>query len=437
MSPLLTSFAGISIYPLGFTRGALRANCFMIKAVSSATQTQGWTISGTSDGSIFIGGSDIYYSPYRTYVAKINKDYSTAWIYGDSNSTGSENVYNLKTNASGGYLFTDWAKNQSSWPAVFVGNADGTQVWTRQLQNSGAGFGFANYGASNEIYFSTTDNGNNNNSSLKRTVVAKYNSSGTIQWQRYIDGGQTYQASIGADASTSTGNIVKAYAPSSSTGGSGWPSITKLNSSGTLQWTSAWPVGYIAYQRGDNLKMDASENVYWLGGDLSANLYIYKLNSSGVEQWKRNYNLTGVNPGAITVDGSGNVYVLGYTSSALYVIKYNSSGTIQWQRSMSISGQSLTTRDASIHAIGGTISFAGYTTRAYYFRMPDDGTLTGAYNFNGETITWAAVSGTDITATTQSFASATHTVAASSATEAANSGSLTSGSLTITNRTIP
>ncbi|MEO0083819.1 MAG: SBBP repeat-containing protein, partial [candidate division WOR-3 bacterium] len=87
---------------------------------------------------------------------------------------------------------------------------------------------------------------------------------------------------------------------------------------------------------------DGSGNVYvtgysW-GSGTSYDYATIKYNSQGVEQWVARYN----GPGniwdwayAIAVDGSGNVYVTGYSyGSGTYgdyaTIKYNSSGQVEW-----------------------------------------------------------------------------------------------------------
>lgn len=409
----------------------------MAKVVSSATQTIAYSIATNNDGTVLLGGSDIYYSPYRTFVTKLNKDLTSAWVMGDSNSTGAERVDSLRYADAGNFIYSDYPKNTSSFGSIISATSTGSITWTRTLSGTGASTGQVALGAATDVYFTTCDAGNNNNATVKRSVIAKYNSSGTIQWQRYIDGGFTYQGSWGADANRSTGNVYKAYSPTATAGSAGWPSIAKFNSSGTLQWSRGWAVGNTAYQPTESLKLDASENVYWTGHDGGGNVYLYKLDASGTELWKRKFTLSGLTPRGLSVDGAGNAYIHGSTSSTVNVIKYNASGAIQWQRSMAITGQSLTqSYDATSQAANGTVAFVGHTTRAYYFRMPDDGSLTGAYAFNGETITWATTAGTDATAT-QTFATNTDTAGTSSATDAANSASNTTGTQTLTTRTIP
>jgi len=74
------------------------------------------------------------------------------------------------------------------------------------------------------------------------------------------------------------------------------------------------------------------------GSGTSEDYCTIKYNSSGVHQWVARYNGPGNNydyANSIAVDGSGNVYVTGYsfgsgTSDDYCTIKYNSSGVQQW-----------------------------------------------------------------------------------------------------------
>jgi hypothetical protein len=93
-----------------------------------------------------------------------------------------------------------------------------------------------------------------------------------------------------------------------------------------------------------SLILDGSGNVYVTGystGSTSGEDYTtIKYNSSGVQQWLQTYNGTGNthdNAYSIAVDTSGNVYVTGFsggsgTGNDYSTIKYNSSGAQQWEQ---------------------------------------------------------------------------------------------------------
>ena len=92
------------------------------------------------------------------------------------------------------------------------------------------------------------------------------------------------------------------------------------------------------------IAVDENGNVYVTGRSYNSGTgYDYatiKYNSSGDTMWVRRYNGPGNSDDeatAIAVDGSGNVYVTGYsddsgTSYNYATIKYNSSGDTMWIR---------------------------------------------------------------------------------------------------------
>ena len=122
--------------------------------------------------------------------------------------------------------------------------------------------------------------------------------------------------------------------------------LTKTNSQGTLLWTKQDDGSAHYHDMATDVVIDASGNVYITGTVCNDVVHHYsdcitiKYNSSGTQQWLSTYNGTGstYDAGAKVIeDGSGNVYVCGGTVNAslnrdFLVLKYNSSGTQQWVR---------------------------------------------------------------------------------------------------------
>jgi hypothetical protein len=114
----------------------------------------------------------------------------------------------------------------------------------------------------------------------------------------------------------------------------------KYNPSGVEQWVgrySDW------YDYATAIAVDASANVYVTGYSYNLGTYYdyatVKYNTSGVQQWVSRYNGPGTSddyPNAITIDGSGNIYVTGEaffspgSGSDYATIKYSPSGVQQW-----------------------------------------------------------------------------------------------------------
>lgn len=184
------------------------------------------------------------------------------------------------------------------------------------------------------------------------------NSSGTIVWTAYVSD-VTYLSDAEFDSS---GNL---YVVGRVNAGGGV--IIKYNSSGTLQWqrkfevtgiTADLPTAFTA------VTVDSSGDIYAVGNfahnttNQKTHGYIVKYDSSGNITWQRKIapnagwdtsTNSGVFPQGVLTDSSGNVYVSGYSKTqpqtnqnymASFLIKYNSSGTMQFDRSVSIDASS-------------------------------------------------------------------------------------------------
>jgi acyl-CoA thioesterase FadM len=205
--------------------------------------------------------------------------------------------------------------------------------WTRQLGTSGwdMGYGIAVDGSGNVYVTGETEGGLDGNPSAggNDIFVVKYDSAGVKQWVRQLGtGGWDVGYGIAVDGS---GNV---YVTGETEGGlDGNPSaggndifVVKYDSAGVKQWvrqlgTGGWDVGY-------GIAVDGSGNVYvtgWTEGGLDGNpsagltdIFVVKYDSAGVKQWVRQLGTSGWDVGyGIAVDGSGNVYVTGETAGGL------------------------------------------------------------------------------------------------------------------------
>src|SRR6266498_2547064 len=172
-------------------------------------------------------------------------------------------------------------------------------------------------------------------------ATIKYNSSGIQQWVARYNGSGNSGDEATAIAVDGSGNV---YVTGYSTGpASGYDYATiKYNSSGIQQWVARYDGPGNGTDLAFSIAVDGSGNVYVTGFSTGpASGYDYatiKYNSSGIQQWVARYDGPGIfgDVGrAIAVDASGNVYVTGESmgSGSGYdyaTIKYNSSGTQQW-----------------------------------------------------------------------------------------------------------
>jgi hypothetical protein len=185
------------------------------------------------------------------------------------------------------------------------------------------------------------------------TILAKYDSSGVLQWQKYLRSGgagfaNDYSGGVAVDSS---GNVYTSA--EILIGSTAAFSATKFDSSGTLVWSRA--LNSTGNNEGaTSIALDSSANVY-VGGysNVSTDTYLQlaKYSSAGTFSWQRRLGTTSALSGSygVAVDSSGNVYAAGYTtvsgSQRLLVTKYNTSGTFQWVRSL---GNSFTSTAFSI-----------------------------------------------------------------------------------------
>jgi len=206
--------------------------------------------------------------------------------------------------------------------------------------------------------------------------LVKFNSSGVRQWGTYYGGRNNDEGnSVAVDGSgnvylggsTGSTNAIATTGSHQSSYGDGERDafLVKFNSSGVRQWGTYY--GGRNNDEGNSVAVDGSGNVYlggstgstnaiattgshqssFGGGDLDA--FLVKFNSSGVRQWGTYYGGSDDDVGnSVAVDGSGNVYLGGFTYSTnaiattgshqssfggerdAFLVKFNSSGVRQW-----------------------------------------------------------------------------------------------------------
>ena len=252
--------------------------------------------------------------------------------------------------------------------------------------------------------------------------LSKFNSAGTLSWATYYGGGAENGLAVATDAS---GNVYIMGVTSSATGiatpgayqttlaGMNDAFLAKFSSSGSLLWATYFggPGNEDYYSSGKHVCVDASGNVYITGNTRSAsgiatpgafmttytgtstngNAYLAKFTSSGSLLWATYYGGTGGDfANSVATDGSGNVFLSGYTFSATgiatpgaymaafagtggsiaanaFLVKFNSSGARLWGTYYGGTGgdaaQNLAIDGAGdLYLSGGTGSTSGIVT---------------------------------------------------------------------------
>ena len=312
-------------------------------------------------------------------------------------------------------------------------DSSGTIQWQRKLGGSSYsanGFGIT-IDSSDNLYIT----GRAYISSNNRCLIAKYDTSGSLQWQRQLYGSSDdYGKDIAVDNS---GNVYVFGHTNSAGQGSNDVLIAKYNSSGTIQWQRL--LGGSDLEWGYKIAVDGSGNAYICGGSFSVGgsgqeLIVAKYNTSGAIQWQRTLGGTGSDAGhAIAVDSSGNVYVGGKTRAAgagsddILIIKYNSSGTIQWQRVLGGTGSDdcldLVIDSSFIYIGGKTTTDAVGSVDLITAKIPISGSGTGTYG----SFTYASAS---LSNGTSSLTDASSSLTSSSSSLTNNTSSLTDSDAT-------
>jgi hypothetical protein len=262
--------------------------------------------------------------------------------------------------------------------------------------------------------------------------VVKYNSSGQIQWGRWIDGaGNDTSSEVVTDSS---GNVyitgytnseiqseLTTYFEGTKPGANSGTFVVKYNSSGVPLW-GRWLDG-ASTDQSNGLTIDSSGNVYITGyatGEIQSELttyfggakpgatngaYIFKYDSSGTPLWGRWLEGAGIDISyAVVTDSSDNVYMTGFAggeiqselttyfggskpgaNNGVFLVKYNSSGQIQWGRWLDGANNDVSYEIATDPS--DNIYITGFTTGnvqselTTYFEGSKPSTGNGAYIF--------------------------------------------------------
>ena len=351
-----------------------------------------------SFGNVYIVGIYSKSGNFTPIIVKYDNSGSLLWqrqlsIGSSFNTNGPEKI---AVDSSGNVyiVFSRYIVGSGAYDVIIAKyDTSGTFKWQRKFGNFADGRDEFGNGiavdSSGSVYITgSTYNGTNDD-----IIIAKYDTLGTIQWQRTLASSGTDRGNaIAVDSSgtnvyitgsidsdiliaklpgdgsivnpTYTGKLKLIHSISTLSDGAGdfspsTPSPLLTDAAGTLNsfkcdlysndpglthsLTYNKPIqvqllnGGGAQDRASKIAVDSSGNYYVTGENGFRKIATIKFNSSGIIQWQRTlYNSSGsIGAYAMTVDSSGNVYIVGDSDTGIYsyplIIKYSPSGTVLWK----------------------------------------------------------------------------------------------------------
>ena len=326
---------------------------------------------------------------------------------------------------AGGYYS---ASGSNSWVIKF--NSSGSIIWSINTQYLTYDVTGITTDSSENIYIAGSYTPYSTyGSTNSRYVLAKFNSSGAIQWQKQF--GSSVDGYLSGNL-VQYGSLVYGVCRHQDSTYQNFGTLVMLNSNdGSINSQIQFPSNTVF---NCIVVSPSTGNLYISGQGSTGYSLLIKTDSSGALQWGQQCNV-GYATTAVAIDSSENAYVLvqnNINNYTMLLVKYNSSGTIQWQRNISMpSTYQISSPSPAISANvtnGVCVNFGVYNSSATpsYFMFvalfPTDGSGSGSYTFNGGTFTYGASSASN-TANSNTFSSASNSLTDTSRTVQSNSPS--------------
>jgi len=308
--------------------GAMGNDCLVLKFNSSGTVlwqrnlSDGVTIRGKSiavdtSGNVYVCASYSYAGNEQIRVFKLDSSGALVFkkgIYRGNNTTttaesisvdSSGNIYICGSTDLNGYNFYFLKLNTSGTAITYQRHFGGTSSF--DLASS------LKLASGGNFYVA----GSCGDSSIFGPLIGKYDNDGIRQWQRRLNTGTSSQVNLALDGDE---NVYASYIaiPTTGTITSDY-GIAKYNTSGTIQWQKRLN-STTSSDEPASISVDAAGNIYMFGISTinggSIDFFLVKLDSSGAILWQRTLG-TDINSDEygleVALDSSGNIYITGYT----------------------------------------------------------------------------------------------------------------------------
>jgi uncharacterized delta-60 repeat protein len=296
-------------------------------------------------GNVYVAGESVGSGTKNDYATiKYSTNGKQLWVK-RYNGPGNGNDYAIAiaVDSLGNVYVTGWSMGSGTGDdcATIKYSTNGKQLWVKRYNGPGNGNDYATAIAvdgSGNVYVTGWSMGSGTGDDC---ATIKYSTNGKQLWVKTYNGpgnGNDYATAIAVDGS---GNV---YVTGTSAGSGTRDDFATIKYSANGK--QLWAKRYNGPGNGDDyaiaIAVDGSGNVYVTGVSVGSGTQrdyaTIKYSANGKQLWAKRYNGPGNGddyPSAIAVDGSGNVYVTGWsiasgTNPDYATIKYSTNGKQLW-----------------------------------------------------------------------------------------------------------
>ena len=304
-----------------------------------------YSIAVDGAGNVYVTGTSLGSSSNYDYATiKYDVSGTQQWVARyDGTGGGSDSPTAIAVDGSGNVYVTGYSSGSGSGNdyATIKYDAGGAQLWVARYNGPGNGEDIANalaIDSSGNVYVTGTSFGSHSSDSDYATI--KYDAVGAQQWAaRYNGPGNGYDSA--AAIAVDKGDVYVTGTSFGSGTDNDYATI-KYDAAGAQQWAARYNGTGNRYDQGSAIAVDSAGNVHVAGSSIGArtdNDYATVMyDPAGTQEWVARYNGLGNNSDVVSgmaIDGSGNTYVTGFTlntpaDSDCATIKYDPNGVQEW-----------------------------------------------------------------------------------------------------------
>jgi hypothetical protein len=321
----------------------------------------------------------------------------TSWwrTYG---GTGNDYGYSVRQTADGGFIVAGSTFGAGLDDVYLIKtNASGDTLWTRTYGGTDYDEGYSVQQTSDGGYIVAGPTGG----TFGDVYLIKVNASGDTVWTRTY-GGTSSDLGYSVQQTSDSGYITAGYTYSFGAGNAD-VYLVKTDASGDTVWTRTYggtdhDFGWSVQQTADSGYIIAGRTASFGAGNYD--VYLIKTDASGNALWTRTYGGTSGDYGrSVQQTADGGYVIAGYTSSFgagdmdVYLIKTNSSGDTLWTRTFGGTdedwGRSVQqTADGGYIVTGGTCSLGAGYFDAYLIKTNAYGDTLWTRTYGGTGADW-------------------------------------------------